>query len=37
MTNGYSEEPAFRWWVRKVLKKRDMIVKNSNKGVKIIY
>ena len=27
MATGYSNKPAFRWWVRKVLKKRDRLVK----------
>ena len=27
MTNGYSNEPDFGWWVRKVLKKFDRLVK----------
>ena len=26
MANGYSNEPEFIWWVRKVLKKRDGLV-----------
>ena len=26
MANGYSNKPSFRWWVRKVLKKRDRLV-----------
>ena len=29
MANGYSNEPAFRWWVRKVLKKCDILVKKN--------
>ena len=36
MSNGYSNEPSFRWWVRKVLKKHDRLVKKANQGVEII-
>ena len=32
MTNGYSSEPDFTWWVCKVLKKRDSLVKKSDQG-----
>ena len=29
-TNGYSNETDCRWWVRKLLKKHDRLVKNSD-------
>ena len=28
IANGYHQEPAFAWWVNKVLKKRERIIKN---------
>ena len=31
MANGYSNKPYFRWWVRKVLNKRERLVKSQIK------